>query len=192
MFKFTGSGWDHNFQTGEIGVDAGRNETREELSKRAFRIRDKTGYRDTTALRFLPKLAEISNLPIPQRLSRFHAREHCVMGFSKPHETECRQFFLVAIVRVVEREEVYIEQWINLHSAVGVDHFVVLSANTTLLHAALRPFVQAEIVDERLFVPGPYKQNAIASLGLSCFWMIFIDLDEYILPPAQHESLKDT
>ncbi|CAE7253777.1 rfc5 [Symbiodinium necroappetens] len=191
MFKFTGSGWDRNFQAGEIGIDVGRNETREDLSKKAFRIRDKTGYRDTTALRLVPKLAEISNLSIPKRLSRFHARGHCVMGFAKPNQTECRQFFLVAIVRVVEREEVYIEQWINLHSAVGVDHFVVLSANTTLLHAALQPFVQAEIVDERLFVEGPYKQNAIANLGLSCFWMIFIDLDEYILPPPPHESLKD-
>ena len=41
---------------------------------------------------------------------------------------ECRRYFLTSYLRVEEAENIYVDEWLNVHLALGVDHVVIRSS----------------------------------------------------------------
>lgn len=74
----------------------------------------------------------------------------------------------------------------------GVDHFAVKSNLTSEETAFLEKYIEAGVV-ERL-PPGPphCRPECISSLmNLSTFWLIYFDIDEFLLPPLGISNHKD-
>ena len=103
----------------------------------------------------------------------------------------------LAITAVVKDEEIYIEEWLKYHRAVGVRHFIIYdngSSDRTL------EILKVCLPDESLtLVPWSGRMvdastsqilngqaiafaHAILNFGSRYRWMAFIDVDEFLLP----------
>ncbi len=93
----------------------------------------------------------------------------------------------LSLVLIIKDEASYIEEWINYHRIVGVNHFFIYdNESNDNLYQLLKPYIDAGIVDY-IFWKGKQQQlnaynHAIHNFKLKTKWLGFIDSDEFIVP----------
>lgn len=99
----------------------------------------------------------------------------------------------IAICAIAKNEELYLDEWINYHLSIGVDHIFV-NDNNDLTHDMLKiDNSSVTVIDVR---GKKYYQNTAYS---TCFkkyksdfdWFIFIDVDEFIYVDKKYKDIKE-
>lgn len=107
----------------------------------------------------------------------------------------------VSICAIFYNEARYLQEWIEYHLMMGVEHFYLYNNDSTDHYAeVLAPYVSEGIVDlidwpnldGRIFM---YWQkdaynHCVSNFGHDSKWVAFIDIDEFILP-VKHSSIPD-
>ncbi|CAE7226457.1 unnamed protein product [Symbiodinium natans] len=155
-------------------------------------------------MRFLPVMDAFRSMTWPERQRRFHTFEY-----------QGRSHFITAVLEVnlATSEDEYLLEWIDFHSAAGMDHFVIYDAkNLTSTRQMLEPYTARGIVDlwpcrptasgscipTDELVPGngpqqrDFRMFAVTSIARqkSSFWIAQLDLDEFMFP-RRRSSLRD-
>ncbi len=101
----------------------------------------------------------------------------------------------LTVACTAKNEDLYIEEWINYHRAIGAEHiFIYDNESTNPLKKILDKYIKQGLVTVTEF-PGKKKQieiytHALNNFGNKSKWMAFIDVDEFLVP-KQHDSLPE-
>ena len=117
----------------------------------------------------------------------------------------CRLYaYELSIAAIFRNEEAYLQEWIEYHKMIGVEHFWLYNdGSTDGYEEILKPYLAegtVELVDWSFPVPSwaheinralAYKQtlaygDALARARGATKWLALIDIDEYLLP--MHEG----
>lgn len=90
---------------------------------------------------------------------------------------------------IIKNEATYIEEWLEYHLLVGVQHFYIYDNDSTDgVRDVLRPYISAGIVD---YIPwpgvgmqNPMCTDAIERSRAETRWLAIIDIDEFIVPES--------
>jgi glycosyltransferase involved in cell wall biosynthesis len=102
----------------------------------------------------------------------------------------------LSIAAIVKDEAPYIQEWIEYHRIVGVEHFYIYdNESVDNLKDILQPYIDAKIVTYTYF-PGHLKQRAAYNDAIKHYknemkWLAIIDIDEFIAP-VKTEKIIDT
>uniref|UniRef100_A0A7S4S9R0 Glycosyltransferase family 92 protein n=1 Tax=Alexandrium monilatum TaxID=311494 RepID=A0A7S4S9R0_9DINO len=175
---------------------------------------------DTTQLRFLAPLQSLEGMNWTARAARYHhvGEEAHVRG-EEGGPTCARKHFLTAITQVdaMAGHLGDLKEWLDFHTLVGVDYFVVLSyRDPPGLQEIVAPYVARGAVDlvkvdestlkgknlgpthgpqtfSTLFIDNTsWAANKSRQLLRDTFWVAFLDHDEFFTPPHWSMSLLDT
>jgi hypothetical protein len=97
----------------------------------------------------------------------------------------------LSIVACIKNEAPYLEEWIEFHLAVGVDHFYLYNNESVdNTNEVLQPYIDAGVVslfntdmDNCQFA---CYYNALTAFRDQSVWMAFIDADEFLFSPKGH------
>lgn len=112
------------------------------------------------------------------------------------HEHEKEFAHEVAIVAIAKNEGLYIREWIEYHSLVGITKIYLYdNESTDNTKQIVQPYIDNGLVEYQL-IPGIGKQldaynDAIAKHKQDCRYMAFIDLDEYIMPEKPYQKIGE-
>lgn len=108
--------------------------------------------------------------------------------------------YYLSIGAMFKNESRYLQEWIEFHLMMGVDHFFLCcnDDDPKLAFQILNPYIKNKQVDV-YHSPGGYpvsKQlstynSMITSHKDSTQWLAFIDLDEFLMPNNKDKALKD-
>lgn len=130
---------------------------------------------------------------IPQRSWRTIVREGY---FCQAVRTELRYHFgkettkfkhNLSVMLIVKDAAQYMDEWINYHKIVGVDHFYIYDNESgDNLREVLDPYIKSGLVSYTYW-PGKRQQipaynNAMVRYRDETRWLAFIDDDEFIVP----------
>ncbi len=93
----------------------------------------------------------------------------------------------LSAVLIIKDEASYLQEWIEYHKLVGIDHFYIYdNESTDNIKEILKPYIKSKVVDY-IFWPGKLQQkpaynDAIKRYKLESKWITFIDSDEFIVP----------
>ncbi len=108
------------------------------------------------------------------------------LGFTLNRKTLPPPRYYLAVCAIAKNEGSYFKEWIEWHRAQGVEKFYIYDNDSTDNTAdVLAPYI-AEGLVEYTFVPGqrqqiPVYDDCIARHRLEMRWLIFLDLDEFIV-----------
>lgn len=94
--------------------------------------------------------------------------------------------YQLVVVACCKNEGLYIKEWIEYHSLIGVEHFYIYDAATDNTRDILEPYVKngtVTYIEWKVYpaqVPA-YHNFVFQRRGMSANWAAFIDLDEYIV-----------
>ena len=94
--------------------------------------------------------------------------------------------FQITAAAIVRNEALYIAEWIEYHSLIGVEHFYIYDNDSTdELALVLRPYLldgRATLIVWPVF-PGQIAANnhAVKVFGRDSEWMALIDIDEFLV-----------
>lgn len=101
----------------------------------------------------------------------------------------------LSICTYCKDETPYLEEWLNFHRCVGVDHFYIYDNLSKIpVTETLKKYINAGFVDVIDF-PGPGRQLQVHQHYIDNFktqseWCAFIDIDEFIVPKST-DNIKD-
>lgn len=104
--------------------------------------------------------------------------------------------FYLSICGIVKDENDYLEEWINYHRLIGVEHFYIydngsqVPVKDTIEQLGFGPFIT--VID----FPGKNQHvkayaHCLRHYGESSRWIAFIDIDEFIVPNTPGHSLPE-
>jgi hypothetical protein len=101
----------------------------------------------------------------------------------------------IAVMLRFKNEAPYLEEWLDFHEAVGVDHFYLYNNNSSdHFREVLAPFVARGLVTLHDWPKTPASPAAdlhcIAHYRQEARWIAFIDADEFLLPLGE-KGLKE-
>jgi hypothetical protein len=102
------------------------------------------------------------------------------------NDKRCFKYEL-SIAAIVKNEAPYIQEWIEYHHIVGVEHFYIYdNESVDNLKDILQPYIDAGVVTY-IYFPGRLKQKAAYNNAIKYFrnetkWLAIIDVDEFIAP----------
>lgn len=126
---------------------------------------------------------DYTNSSIIRRVIKIAVTPYCLMKYFFPPNVPGRKG--LALVIIAKDEGSYIKEWLDFHIKQGVAFFIVFDNDSTdNFHDAVRPYVEAGIVDYR-FIRGKPRQTdaynmAIHDYGRKFKYMGFIDTDEFL------------
>ena len=93
----------------------------------------------------------------------------------------------LAVVAIMKNEAPYVKEWLDYHLLAGVDHFYIYdNESTDNLKEVLQPYIEKGLVTKTvtsIWNSGiPAYNDAIERFKFFCRYILFIDLDEFILP----------
>jgi hypothetical protein len=103
--------------------------------------------------------------------------------------------FDVAVCCIV-RDEQYLPEWVEYHTAIGVSQFYIYDNGSAIpANETLRSFIDKGLVTVISF-PGtvmqvPAYEHCLQHYGALCKWMAFIDADEFIVPKTLTGNLPE-
>lgn len=104
----------------------------------------------------------------------------------------------LAIAAVFKDEAANLEEWLQFHSGVGVDHFILYNNNSSDdFRKVLEPWVGAGRVTLVNWPRGHQRaayNHVIRKFRGRCRWIAFIDLDEFLYSPSDRHltaALRD-
>lgn len=95
--------------------------------------------------------------------------------------------YKLSICAIAKNEHFGLEEWVNYHRVVGVEHFYIYDNDSRVpVRETLAKYVSAGLVTVIEF-PGLSKQmpsynHCLQNYGSSSDWIAFIDCDEFLLP----------
>ena len=94
----------------------------------------------------------------------------------------------IAITAIFKNESDNLQEWLQFHTGVGVDHFILYNNNSCdAFQDILAPWIEAgrvTLIDwPRGHQRGAYNHSLRRFRG-KCRWIAFIDLDEFLYSPA--------
>lgn len=98
-----------------------------------------------------------------------------------------RPVHYLTVCAIAKNEGSYFNEWIEWHTANGVDKFYIYdNESTDETHKILKPYVDAGLVEYH-FIVGKKKQteaynDCVARHRYDSRWIAFIDLDEFLVP----------
>lgn len=107
--------------------------------------------------------------------------------------------YYFSVCCIAKNEDLYIEEWVNFHRAVGAEHcYIYDNGSTNPIKDKLEKYIKAGVVTVVDF-PGPLKQmpayqHCLQNYGHTTKWLGFVDCDEFIVPKTAEsvpEILKD-
>lgn len=113
--------------------------------------------------------------------------------FRKKKKRETRYYF--SLCAIFKDEARYFKEWIEYHKIVGVDHiYLYNNFSTDNYMEILRPYIDEDYVT---LTEWPYEISQIAAYQ-DCydrhrnqtFWLMFLDLDEFICPLKETDVRK--
>lgn len=118
-----------------------------------------------------------------------------VLFFNRFKNTKKTDFkYKVSLCGMFKNEAKYLEEWINYHLVVGIDHFYLYNNNSDdNFREVLQPFIDKGIVD---LIDWPYNHSQMEAYK-NCYeknrkttnWLTFIDVDEFICS-VTHDNIK--
>ena len=206
MLLQSGPGWINFYKKGEYGKGVKQgNQTQTAHNNFMVRNTSNSGVHDASSMRYLPRLTAVLSMSMQERLEKFHHTQSCVLGY-RGDGLECRRSFLTLVAQVAAGQEVFLDEWISFHLAVGIDHFLLMNRhNSSSIDAVLAPYVEAGIVDLQRY-PFPagsawanitnqdyfsWKKAAVLQNNASAFWWVYADIDEFIAPPRTKGNLPE-
>ena len=102
---------------------------------------------------------------------------------------------MIGLTAIFRNEAPYLEEWLNFHLAVGVDHFFLYNHQSTdNYQEVLASYVGARVVTlmeaPEVFSPQVPTYNHALTTHPECDWMVVCDLDEFIVPVSGN-SLRE-
>jgi hypothetical protein len=96
----------------------------------------------------------------------------------------------LSVCAIYRDEAPYLEEWIEFHRLVGVEHFFLYNNESVDDHAAiLAPYVAEGIAVVHHWPEHPAQKEAyehcLAEHGAGSRWIAFLDLDEFLFSPEQ-------
>jgi len=107
--------------------------------------------------------------------------------------------FTLAIGTIFNREDPYIKEWLEFHIKVGVDHFYLYDNGCSKeSQALLKPYVDRRLVTYHQWPDSMSKthiqreayRHCLKNYGHKCFWMAFIDVDEFLFSRVREHQLN--
>ena len=104
--------------------------------------------------------------------------------------------YKIAITAIIKNEGRYLQEWIDYHLLVGIEHFYLYNnGSTDNTSEVLKPYIEKGIVD-LIYFPGQVKQLASYHDSLrrhrnECKYMAVIDGDEFIRPMDKSRNIYD-
>lgn len=93
----------------------------------------------------------------------------------------------LSISVIAKNEHLYLEEWVNYHRAVGVEHFYIYDNESAIpITQTLSKYIAAGCVDV-INYPGPSRQmpsfdHCLRNFGKDNQWIAFVDCDEFLVP----------
>ncbi len=104
------------------------------------------------------------------------------------YKKEPKKFkYQLSFVLIVKNAACYMDEWINYHKLVGVDHFYIYdNESTDNLKEVLKPYIKSGLVEYRYW-KGKSEQLRCYNYALNKHrketkWLGFIDDDEFVVP----------
>lgn len=105
----------------------------------------------------------------------------------------------LSLTAIMQNEGLFLKEWIEFHRLVGVEKFYLYDHESTdNTHDILKPYIDKGIVSYfYTSMKSPLIEcylNSIRNFCSKTYWMIYIDLDEFIFPVKKNslpEFLKD-
>ncbi len=103
----------------------------------------------------------------------------------------------VSILAIFKDEADYLDEWIEYHHSIGVDHFVLYNHNSSDdFMCVIEKHVNSGLVELRHWQPiefpkaqlDAYREGIKSQKGVTK-WLAVIDIDEFILP-RKHKNIK--
>ncbi len=92
----------------------------------------------------------------------------------------------LVVVACCKNESLYIKEWIEFHTLIGVEHFYIYDAASDDTKEVLEPYIQRGLVtyiEWKIYPAQIAAYNFVFQRrGMFANWAAFIDLDEYIVP----------
>lgn len=107
-----------------------------------------------------------------------------------------KEKYYLSIMAIFQNEANYLEEWIDYHLMLGVDHFYLYNHNSEdHFLTVLTPYIKKGIIEYFDFSGPGHPQNeaildALKRAKMKSKWLGIIDIDEFFLP-KQHDNLKD-
>jgi len=95
--------------------------------------------------------------------------------------------YYLSICAVMKNEGPYLQEWLEYHKMVGVEHFFLYdNGSTDETDSVLAPYIRNKDVTYHNWPTHPIQLKAymhcLRSYKKASFWIAFIDLDEFIVP----------
>lgn len=103
--------------------------------------------------------------------------------------------YQLSFVLIIKNAACYMDEWINYHKLVGVDHFYIYdNESTDNLREVLKPYIESGLVDY-VYWKGKSEQMKCYNYALNKHrnetkWLGFIDDDEFVVP-MQDKKITD-
>ena len=103
--------------------------------------------------------------------------------------------YQLSFVLIIKNAACYMDEWINYHKLVGVDHFYIYdNESTDNLREVLKPYIKSGLVTYTYW-KGKCQQNKCYNYALNKHrfetkWLGFIDDDEFVVP-MQDKKITD-
>ncbi|WCT12742.1 glycosyltransferase family 92 protein [Mucilaginibacter jinjuensis] len=102
--------------------------------------------------------------------------------------------YYLSIGCIVKDEDEYLEEWINYHLKIGVQHFFIYDNQSTKPVKQLMKELNLSQYVTVVPIAGEVKQlvaytNCIKRFRIISRWIAFIDVDEFIVPKLTHGNL---
>ncbi len=127
------------------------------------------------------------------------SREGTIVRFKeRMKEQQKDNIYYLSVVAIVKNEALYIEEWLDYHISMGVEHFYIYdNESTDNLKEILQAYIDKGYVSYT-FWEGKLQQIFAYNHSLQCRtktrWLAIIDIDEFICPQEKisiPEILKD-
>lgn len=110
-----------------------------------------------------------------------------------PHKKIKKFKYNLSIVLCVKDESSYLQEFIEYHKLMGVDHFYIYNNNgTDNSKDILLPYIKAGLVTYQDYpgikVQNNIYENAVNNYKYETKWMMIIDIDEFVLP-LKHKNI---
>ncbi|OQA31588.1 MAG: Glycosyl transferase family 2 [archaeon ADurb.Bin336] len=145
----------------------------------------------------------VNNYPDLQKAG-INTKEKAIQHYLEFGKKEGRQIYptqqtlpkyYLSICAIIKDEGPYLQEWIEFHKLVGVEHFYIYDNNSTdNTKQILQPYINDKTITYTFWPMHPGQIEAyndcLKNYGKESKWIAFIDLDEFLYSPKEDDLKK--